>query len=396
MSGKPRLGKLVAFNAVLVVALLVALNLVAALILDLSRAWELNVLPSDKRAGLPNYPDKQLSRQILGEFNQLQTRYVPFVEWRRAPYHGKTTTVDADGYRVMPDATPSPAGTVRFFGGSAMWGTGVPDDQTIPAWFNKLEPQLRVLNHAESGFSTRQDVAQLVNLVNQAAPTDVVVFYDGNNDAVTYCRYDVGINGHVHASKMARLLRPPSWIWNALTGSLQELLSGKAVRQLLHSGPYATRCHESPEYAQLVAATMVNNWKIAHAIARDAGADFVAILQPVASQGSPRVDHLKPADYSPQNEQNIVYPIVRRLLKESGIDWAYDFTDIFDGDNDYTYIDVCHVTAGGNKRIAGRIDTILAPRLRQIAAGRAGRIGVDNASPAAVAPASPSQGGARR
>lgn len=227
MSRKPGLGRRVMFNTVLVVVLLAALNLIASVILDGRRIYGSLVLPSDKRAKLPNYPDKQWARQILGEFNQLETRYVPFVEWRRAQYHGKAVTVGADGDRVMPATTKAPVGTVLFFGGSTMWGTGVEDDQTIPAFFNRLEPDFRVVNHGESGFSTRQDLAQLVNLVNQNEPMDLVVSYDGNNDAATYCRTDVEINGHVHARKIQRLLKPASWIWNDLAGPLQELLSGK-------------------------------------------------------------------------------------------------------------------------------------------------------------------------
>ncbi|MBI5504349.1 MAG: hypothetical protein HY899_06085 [Deltaproteobacteria bacterium] len=369
MSRKPSFGRRVMFNTALVVVLLAVLNLLASVILDGRRIYRSLVLPSDERAGLPNYPDKQWARQVLGEFNQLETRYVPFVEWRRAEYHGKAVTVRPDGDRaMMPASTQAPVGTVRFFGGSAMWGTGVEDDQTIPAFFNRLEPDFRVVNHGESGFSTRQDLAQLVNLVNQNEPMDLVVSYDGNNDAVNYCRTDVEINGHVHARKIERLLKPTSWIWNDLAGPLQELLSGKALRRLLSDpGPYATRCHQSAEYAQRVAETMVNNWKIARAVARQGGADFIAILQPVASLGSARVDHLSPEDSSPRNEQALVYPIIQRLLAESGADWAYDFTDIFDGD-EYTYIDVCHVTANGNRRVAERIDQILGPRLRALVA----------------------------
>ena len=370
MSRPPGFRKRVIFNSALVVALLAALNLLASVILDGRRIYRSVFPPSDDRAELPNYADKEQARRILGEFNQLATRYVPFVEWRRDEYHSTTTNVSTDGHRVQPALPQTPVGTVLFFGGSAMWGTGVADDQTIPAFFHQLEPSFRVINYGESGFSTRQDLAQLVNLVNQKQPMDLVVFYDGNNDAVTYCRPEVEINGHVHARKIQRLLKPVSWIWDDLTGSLRELLSGKAITRLFHgSAPSATRCQESDEYAQRVAETIVINWKIARAVAREGGADFVAILQPVASLGSPRVDHLNPRDYSPQNPQNTIYPIVRRLLSESGADWAYDFTDIFDG-NEYTYIDVCHVTANGNRRVAERIAQIVGPRLRQITAAR--------------------------
>jgi lysophospholipase L1-like esterase len=373
MPRKPSLPTRLAFQTLLVLALLAALNLLAALTLDAKKLWTSLVLPSDPRAELPNYPDKARARQILGEFQQLETRYVPFVEWRRAEYHGRATNVGADGDRVTPTTIDKPVGTVRFFGGSAMWGTGVADDETIPAFFQQREPEFRVVNHGESGFSTRQDLAMLVNLVNQDQPMDVVVFYDGNNDADNSCRPEVEINGHVHARKMESLLKPASWVWNDLTGPLLELLSGKATRRLLRgSGPYETRCEQSPEYVEKIAATMARNWQIARAVAHEGGAEFVAVLQPVASIGSPRVDHLHPKDHAKDSVQNLVYPAVRRLLAEARADWFHDFTDTFDGETEYTYIDNCHVTANGTRKVAERIHGILEPRLREIAAARRG------------------------
>lgn len=385
MSRRPGLVAKGLFQVLAVLVLLAVLNLVASAILDGKKLYGSLVLPSDDRAELPNYPDKARGRRILGEFQQLETRYVPFVEWRRAEYHGKTTNVGADGDRVTPSTTDSPLGTVRFFGGSAMWGTGVADEETIPAFFHRLEPGFRVVNHGESGFSTRQGLAQLVNLVNQGEAMDMVVFYDGNNDAVTYCRTDVEINGHVHANKIQGLLKPSSWLWNDLTGPLLELLSGKWTTRLLRGpGPYPTRCEDAPEVVERIAATMVRNWQLAREVARAGGADFLAVLQPVASIGSPRVDHLEPRDYAKDNVQNLVYPVVRRLLAETGADWFHDFSDVFDGEREYTYIDVCHVTANGTRRVAERIHRILAPRLAGIAAARRGAAANTAAGPTSL------------
>jgi hypothetical protein len=365
-----RIGKVIAINVAVFLGLLVGLNLVASLFIDGRVLWRRIVLPSDDRIDLPNYADKARAKQILGEFHQLETRYVPFVEWRRQEFHGQTTTIDADGNRVQPATTSQPAATVRFFGGSAMWGSGVEDDQTIPAAFNRLHPELRVTNHGESGFTSRQGVSQLVNLVNSGEPMDLVVFYDGNNDVGSFCQEEVGINSHTRAKKLQRLVQPLGQVWSDLTGSLQELLAGKAVNKWLRGpGPHPTRCHTDPAYARRVAEVMVNNWRIARAIAREGGADFVAILQPVASIGSPRRDHLNPEEYSPQKEQNVVYPIVRQILAERGIGWAYDFTDVFDGD-EYVFIDECHVTENGSRKVADRLDSIIGPRLRELVASR--------------------------
>jgi hypothetical protein len=388
------LGKVIAINLAIFVGLLLGLNLIASLLIDGGALWSRFVLPSDDRVDLPNYSDKERARLILGEFHQLETRYEPFVEWRREEFRGETTTVDAAGNRVQPATTPRPAGTVRFFGGSAMWGSGVEDDQTIPAAFNRLHPDLRVINHGESGFTSRQSVSQLVNLVNSGEPMDLVVFYDGNNDVGSFCQEEVGINSHTRAKKLQRLVRPLSQVWNDLTGSLQELLSGKAVNKWLRGpGPHPTRCHTDPAYARRVAEVMVNDWRIARAIAQEGGAEFVAILQPVASLGSPRRDHLNPEEYSPEKEQNVVYPIVRQILAERGLDWAYDFTDVFDGD-EYTYIDECHVTENGSRKVAERLDEIVGPRLRGLAASRRSAEAAATAATGGVAPGDPSESAA--
>lgn len=372
MKRRPGIVKLLAINLGVFVALLAGLNLIVSIGIDAGALYRRFFLPSDDRVGLPNFPDQERARQVLGEFHQLETRYQPFVGWRREPFRGETTTVGADGNRVQPATTDRPVGTVRFFGGSAMWGSGVADEETIPARFNQLHPELRVVNHAESGFTSRQNVAELVNLVNQGEPMDLVVFYDGNNDVGTFCQEEVGINSHTRAAKLARLVRPVSQVWNDLTGSLQELLSGKAVNKWLNGpGPHPTRCHTDPAYARRVAETMVNDWRIGRAIAREGGADFVAILQPVASLGAPRRDHLQPSEYSPRKEQNVVYPIVREILAEQGIDWVHDFTDVFDGD-EYLYIDECHVSEAGSRRVAERLDAIVGPRLHSLVASRRG------------------------
>jgi lysophospholipase L1-like esterase len=385
-----RIARLVAINLGVFVVLLAGLNLIASAIIDGGQLYRRFFLPGDDRVALPNYPDKQRARQILGEFNQLETRYVPFVEWRREEFHGETTTIGADGKRMQPETTRDPVGTVRFFGGSAMWGSGVADDETIPAAFNRLHPDFRVVNHGESGFTSRQSVSELVNLVNEGAPMDLVVFYDGNNDVGSFCQEEVGINSHTRARKLERLVRPLSKVWNDLTGSIQELVTGKGVQKWLAGpGPHPTRCHRDPAYARRVAEVMVNDWRIARAIAREGGADFIAILQPVASLGSPRTDHLSPPEYSPEKEQNVVYPIVRQVLAERGIDWAYDFTDVFDGD-EYVYIDECHVTPNGSRRVAERLDGIVRERLRGLALAR--RSGGDPAPDATAAgpdPAAP-------
>ena len=51
-------------------------------------------------------------------------------------------------------------------------------------------------------------------------------------------------------------------------------------------------------------------------------------------------------------------------MAREGADWMLDFTDVFDGD-EYVYIDECHVTANGTRRVAERLDEVAGPILRR-------------------------------
>ncbi|MGE3465069.1 MAG: hypothetical protein AB7I04_24460, partial [Pseudomonadales bacterium] len=343
--------KLVLGNALVLLCLIVILNLVAAALRDVE--FRRDVF-RDERADLPSYEDHDRAALILGEFHALETRYVPFLVWSRWPFTGETTTVNEDGDRVHTRAADPVDGVVRFFGGSAMWGSGVDDDSTIPALFNRRFPRLEVHNHGETAYHGRHEVARLVNLINQRAPMDLVVFYDGYNDVVNLCRPGVAINGSHRAAQIERRVNPDSYFVQALIGSIQEVLYGRFFSRVVFRGQdRLNRCVEDPTHARLVADTLFENWRIARMLARHAGAEFLAVLQPVAFEGAPRVDHLQLPD---QERQAIalVYARLRERMTAEGSGWAHDFTDVYDGD-EYVFIDAVHTSERGPRRVVDRL-----------------------------------------
>jgi len=69
-------------------------------------------------------------------------------------------------------------------GGSTMWGTGVNDANTIPALFAKIaQGRYRTINLGESAYNAFQSFLFLkLQIINGLNP-DIVVSYDGVNDA---------------------------------------------------------------------------------------------------------------------------------------------------------------------------------------------------------------------
>lgn len=371
-----RIFRLVVGNVLVLVLFVLFANLIAAGVYDYSNWWSDRKEKPDERVDLPNYVDKDRARLIFAETRKLETRYVPYLAWQRKPFRGEAVNVDEKGRRIHRAPGGGERGVVRFFGGSTTWGTGVDDDHTIPALFNALHPDWTVVNHGESGYFSRQELESLINSVHLGEPVDLVVFYDGYNDVRNLCRRDVDLTGHGRQGQIAALVDPGPLLLQMFTSGLRLLvqdlraLAGRLVVE-------ESRCIADPAYGERVASMTFANWRTAREVARLAGADFVAILQPVAAIGSPNLSHLAEDSFSlddyasAQKNQNklgrgadhrIVYPMLQRRVAESSADWVHDLTDAFDGD-EFIYTGPCHVTENGNAIAARRISEIVASLL---------------------------------
>ena len=344
--------KLGIINVLILVGLLWSLNFIASVYLDGRYLYKQTFVPISKKASTPSLKDQNLARLVYREKKQLQTRYVPYMAWSRKPFSGKTTNINSEGERTHLPLTENPLQHIRFFGGSTMWGSGVDDQNTIPAHFNALHEDYQAYNHGQSGFVSRQGLARLVNLVNQKSPMEVIVFYDGCNDSLSLCGPDVSINGHREQKKMANRLEHRWQIADNLFGSIRVVIQKLRKKQ---ERPIS-QCATDPAYAQMVASTLVNNWKIAKNVAAMGGGEFHAILQPVAPIGHPNIDYL--SKRQTRTDFHLVYPLVLEIKEREQLDWIHDFTDAFDVE-EYIYIDSCHVNGRGNQIIAQKISEFL-------------------------------------
>jgi lysophospholipase L1-like esterase len=374
--------RLVVGNLLVLILLVLFANVLVAAVYDIGDWWGGGKKKVDGRVDLPNHVDKERAARIYAEARGIETVYAPFVEWKRKPFRGETVNIDESGKRIHRPPGKGEKGVVRFFGGSTTWGTGVDDDDTIPALFNALHPDWTVHNHGESGYYSRQELESLINSVHLGEPVDLVVFYDGYNDVRELCRRDVELNGHGQQGQLAALLEPRPLLLPIFTNALGQLV--QALREATGRVTIETsRCMEDPAYGDRVAAMTLANWQTARAVAARVGADFIAVLQPVAAIGRPNLSHLADDSFSlddyataQRNEHKlgrgidhkIVYPRIQAAIRASGADWIFDETAAFDGD-ERVYTGPCHVTENGNAIIARRISAIAAP----ILAAREGR-----------------------
>jgi hypothetical protein len=379
-----KLAKLLLANVVVLAGLLLATNAVSAIVMAVDPPAPKAKKVDYSAVKLPNYKDKGLARQILQDQSDIPVRYVPFLEWQRQPYKSKTTNVNRQGDRVVPQsrAHAADASIVRFLGGSAMWGSMVDDRGTIPALFARLDPAAQVFDHGETGHNTRQNLARLSNLIDSGERLGTVVFYEGANDVASLCRTDTDIDGQGQEARMSQILesaRKQTDTGPDLGRALSTVFVGRTldlVRRItgIHSGGDGdggeTRydCASNPRKARRVAGAALQDWRLARRLVQASGGRFLMALQPVAYIGHPRVDRLKKPlgkqrELDP--ELRAVYPYWRRAARREP--WLLDLTQVFNGRR-YFYVDWVHATPNGNLLVAERIRNALA-------AARGGRVG---------------------
>jgi lysophospholipase L1-like esterase len=121
--------------------------------------------------------------------------YVPFRIWGLSIWHGKyvnTDRTDMGTWRRTVNAMSKECDKqaivkLWMFGGSTVYGTGVPDSATLPSYLSqKLNAGpsrcVEVTNLGVEGYVTNQEVILLTELLKGGSRPDVVILYDGLND----------------------------------------------------------------------------------------------------------------------------------------------------------------------------------------------------------------------
>ena len=124
-------------------------------------------------------------------------RYVPFLLWGEVPWHSEHINVDESvmgNFRrtanpLNPSCNQARRKVIWMFGGSTLFGLGVPDTETIPSNLSRELNStgsvcLVILNAGAEGYVTNQELILLVEALKTGKRPDMVIFYDGVNDAL--------------------------------------------------------------------------------------------------------------------------------------------------------------------------------------------------------------------
>ena len=133
--------------------------------------------------------------------------YEPYTIWDRRYYPGDLVGIDHEGFRrTTGNSDAGDALRVWVFGGSTTWGEGAPDDETIPSHLarlmNRWGVDTTVKNMGERGYVSTQEVVLLYRELQAGRRADVVVFYDGINDAAAASNWPEVPGSHVSLQRI--------------------------------------------------------------------------------------------------------------------------------------------------------------------------------------------------
>ena len=279
--------------------------------------------------------------------------YKAFVGWRAPQFRGHSITINTEGFRKSHQADlfiHDP--TIHLFGGSTMWGFGVSDKNTIPSLIS-TQFKVRTINYGEQAYNSRQALNLFIDNIKKFKKGDIVVFYDGVNDAIHNCRSHNSYNGNFNEFRVSASLKKKKThilildiIKRTSLYRLATNIVGNIKTKNLESR-YKNSC-SNPIFAKKVADFTIQNWQAYSSIAKSMGALPLCILQP-----NPYTLPKRPHSYKKIFAQRLsqVYPHI--LKGARNLDCFRNLTKLFK--KDYYIDDCCHTNSIGNKIISKAI-----------------------------------------
>jgi lysophospholipase L1-like esterase len=307
--------------------------------------------------------------------------YVPFRIWGTPEWHGKYVnneklevgvvrrTID----NLSPDCKNRAVTSIWMFGGSTLYGSGVPDWATIPSQLstelNKLPNHcVTVTNFGTEAYNSNQELLLLLEQLKAGRHPDVIIFYDGVNDSYTGT-YQPGV-----ASAHMQYAQISARVESKLAGKLEFLRHSYAlllVRRMLMSKQKQDPAAIEAATKEKAVQTLDNyeaNLGMVRALADIYHFKVFAFWQPSLAYGSKpvvpyetdliRVDTNSP-DGSALKPMRFAYSEADRRAA-SRHDFVF-LAEIFDSEKEPLYLDEWHLGPKGNEIVAAEMAKRLPP-----------------------------------
>jgi hypothetical protein len=169
----------------------------------------------------PTEANKYLDEQDA--MGSIGFQYKPWVQFQNPPFHGTFLNVNEQGFRKTKEPRPYSGEPIKIyvFGGSTTFGYGVPDDDTIPSFIQKIledkypNNSFLVRNYGQGFYYSSQEMLLLLSLIKNGDIPDCAIFIDGANDTA---QHHLGHDEPWFTSKVRQL-------WNTKNGTSPKIQS---------------------------------------------------------------------------------------------------------------------------------------------------------------------------
>lgn len=327
-----------------------------------------------------NEKAKATGREFDDFASQQPMVFNPWTTFMLAPFEGKYLNVVSDpvlNHRLNGIASANEGKdrerlVVWGFGGSTLYGFGVPDDQTIPSHLQRILAEkypaklVEVVNFGQPYWFSSVEVAAYVALLRSGRKPDMVFFFDGLNDiahlaAGRVLPFFAGRGNRAWERDRSDTRRLLPWFTVNESFPITRVIRFLQYKSLLK--PKIGIPFDQTRRLDMAAAKQIflNNLRTVKALSREFNVKPFFFLQPVPWYGeykSTLVDKSFPFGdnkFAGRFYDEIISVYGRRSDATTLHDVLYDFK--------WPYVDNFHYSDTANKFIAGKIASAMGPAM---------------------------------
>ncbi len=351
------------------------------------------------------------SVELYREESRLSDTWYPYVYWKSRPFEGRYLHVGANGLRftsnnrMLAGNNLAKPFRIFMFGGSTMFGLGAPDDDTIPSLLERALQHdgisnVQITNFGQIGYVSTQEVIELSEQLRLGNIPNLVIFYDGINDAAAsyqngvagvpqnefnrvrefnllnqadpakrtalYAAAGIAFVDHTALGELARVVatRYTQPLFNRIRNLLpyNRTKAGMAVRRNWDVGK------DSAALPKTTVDSYLENIRLVEAEGKQLGFASLFYWQPVL-YSKPHQSELEKAvvqaarNSAPGMERfmQATYYYARGASERITSPRVHDISNIFAGVRDTCFVDLFHITGNCNEIVAARMGKDVIP-----------------------------------
>lgn len=332
-----------------------------------------------------NYPwAKEYWKDEEARWNVHTGVYQPFRIWGVSPFHSTYVNNDESPFgtwrRTMNPVDSGcdhrPHTDIWIFGGSTVYGTGVPDWATVPSLLSRdlnssESPCVFVINFGTEGYVTNQELILLTEQLKAGHRPSFALFYDGVNESYAGAVSPGIATAHISLERIRALVDGSiaskfDFLQNSYALQLARAASGSVGR--VHAAePLAPQAN-----AKAVAAldNYEANLRLARILGQGYGFRVMCFWQPAFVYGRKPLDPFEkaiPRNESEMNAFQIMGVVYQEAARRSSTNHHFVFLgNILDSVHEPLYIDKwMHLSPQGNEIVAQTLANAIQDELRR-------------------------------